>query len=354
MKNWKNIRSFICSGLVGVAISLVALAAPAQAQQSFSLEQIMGAPFPSDLVAAKSAPRIAWVLDEQGKRNIYVAEAPDFKARRLTSYTEEDGQELSALQFSADANTIIYTRGGGKNRTGQSPNPTSNPAGVEESVFQIAWSGGQPQKIDAGHSARISSQGILAYQRDGALWTAAWDANGKPAQLVVRGTNSGQSWSPDGSKLAFVSARGDHSFIGIYAAAAKTVRFVAPTVDSDSDVQWSADGKQLAFVRQPAAPRDTPEGYFIEPDRAHPWAIWTADAATLEAKEIWHSGAELQDSFPYMADDTGGGVIHWAAENRIVFAGEQDGWQHLYSASAGGGSPDVHHHLLSRHKPCGG
>jgi len=51
------------------------------------------------LTAAKSSPRVAWVLDEQGKRNIFVAEAPDFKARRLTSYFEEDGQELSSLQF---------------------------------------------------------------------------------------------------------------------------------------------------------------------------------------------------------------------------------------------------------------
>ena len=81
---------------------------PARAQQSFTLEQVMSAPFPSDLTAAKSAPRVAWVLYEQGKRNIYVAEAPEFKARRLTAYLEEDGQELSDLRFSADADTIVY------------------------------------------------------------------------------------------------------------------------------------------------------------------------------------------------------------------------------------------------------
>src|SRR5215831_13244269 len=111
----------------------------ATAQQPFSLEQVLSAPFPSELTAAKSVPRVAWVLDEQGKRNIYVAEAPEFKARRLTSYLAEDGQELSGLQFSADANTILYTRGEGKNKAGQSPNPTSNPGGVEQSVYQIAW-----------------------------------------------------------------------------------------------------------------------------------------------------------------------------------------------------------------------
>src|SRR6201987_2184657 len=124
-----------------LSYAVLFIASPAAAQQSFTLEQVLSAPFPSSLTTARSVPRIAWVLDEKGKRNIYVAEGPEFKARRLTSYMEEDGQELSALQFSADANTIVYTRGGGKNRTGQSPNPTSNPAGAEEGGFQISWRG---------------------------------------------------------------------------------------------------------------------------------------------------------------------------------------------------------------------
>lgn len=341
MRTQLLVRLNLWARLLVIGAACFEFVGSAGAQQAFTLEQVMSAPFPSDLVTAKSAPRIAWVLDEQGKRNIYLAEAPDFKARRLTSYMEEDGQELVELQFSPDANTIVYTRGADKNRAGQSPNPTSNPAGAEQAIYRISWGGGEPQKIDAGHMPQISKKGNCAYVRDGQLWLATLGSNEKPAQIVVRGTNSSQRWSPDGNQLAFISARGDHSFVGVYNDVAKTVRFIAPTVDSDSNVEWSADGKQLAFVRQPAVPRDSPEGYFIEPDRPHPWAIWVADAATLEAKEVWHSGRELQDSFPYMADDTGGGVIHWAAENHIVFAGEHDGWQHLYTISAGGGSPKL-------------
>jgi len=317
------------------------LAVGAQAQEKFTLEQVLSAPFPGDLTAAKTGDRLGWTFDEQGKRNIWVAEGPDFKARRLTGYTEDDGQELSSLCFSDDGETIVYVRGGGKNPAGQYPNPTSNPAGVQQDVWAISWKGGQPRKIDEGHSPQISSRGMVAYVRDGQIWLAPLNGSEKPEQLVVRGQNSEARWSPDGSKLAFTSGRKDHSFIGIYDTAAKSVQFIAPTVDSDSTPRWSPDGKQLAFIRRPAIPRDTPEGYFIEPDRPHPWAIWVADTSNWSAHEIWHSGDAPQDSYPYMAEDTGGGVVSWAADNKLVIAGEQDGWQHLYALPAAGGAPKL-------------
>lgn len=328
--------------LLGLAfVSALSFLLPAARAQKFTLEQVLSAPFPSDLTAAKSRNRIAWVLNEQGKRNIWVADAPDFAAHRLTTYLQDDGQELSSLHFSAEAGYVLYVRGEGKNRAGVSPNPTSNPAGAEQDVWVIAASGGDPRKIDAGHSPEISVRGVIAYVRDGQLWLAPLDGSEKPRQLMIRGTNGQQQWSPDGAKLAFVSERTDHGFIGIYDVAANSIHFIAPSVDSDSSPQWSLDGKQLAFVRQPAVPRDTPEGYFIEPDRPHPWAIWVADASDWSAREVWRSGTQLQDSYPYMAGDTGGGDINWAAGDTILMASEQDGWQHLYALSAKGGAPKL-------------
>jgi len=324
-----------------LVLAVVLVPQLAAAQKPFTLEQILGAPFAANLTAAKKVNRIAWTLDEEGKRNVWVAAGPDFQARRLTSYLTDDGQEIGQLSFSEDGNSLVYVRGGEKNPAGQYPNPTSNPAGVTQTVWVIPFAGGEPRKVDAGYSPKISPRGTLAYLPDSQIWLAALDGTDKPTQLVVRGQNRSEQWSPDGARLAFVSSRGDHSFIGVYDVASKNISFLAPSVDSDSDPTWSLDAKRIAFVRRPAEPRDAPQGYFIEPDRPHPWAIWIADIAGTTAHETWHSSTSPQGSFPYMADDTGGGVLNWALDDRLIIASEEDGWQHLYSLSANGGTPKL-------------
>jgi dipeptidyl aminopeptidase/acylaminoacyl peptidase len=321
-----------------LVLAIVCFAPRTGAHNSVTLEELMSAPFPDNLTAAKTANRVAWTFNQEGKRNIWVAEGPSFAARRLTSYLEDDGQPLSELSFSDDGKTIVYVRGEGKNAAGQFPNPTSNPAGTEQMVWNVAWSGGEPRRVDAGDSPKISAKGVIAYVREGQIWIVPLDSVEKPKQVIVRGQNHSEEWSPDGAQLVFISTRGDHSFIGVYDVAAKTVRFLAPTVDTDSDPVWSLDGKRIAFVRRPAEPRDTPAGYFLQPDKPHPWTIWVADVSSGSAREIWHSSASSEGSYPFMAKDSGGGVIRWAAEDRLLIASEEDGWQHLYSLSAEGGA----------------
>ena len=83
----------------------------AQQGGGFTLEQVLSSPFPSELTSWSKGDRIAWAFDAEGKRNIWVAEGPQYKARQLTRYNVDDGQELTDLAFSADGNWIVFVRG---------------------------------------------------------------------------------------------------------------------------------------------------------------------------------------------------------------------------------------------------
>lgn len=172
---------------LAVAVWTLLCAQGSAAQGTLTIEQVLSAPFNSNLVASKRSNRIAWASNEQGKRNIWVADGPDFTARQLTSYQQDDGGELSGLKFSADGNTIVYVRGEGKDSAGDYANPTSSPEGAQQTVWAISWTGGQPVKIDAGSTPAVSAKGQVAYGRGGEIWVASLNSSEKPEQIVVGG-----------------------------------------------------------------------------------------------------------------------------------------------------------------------
>src|SRR6202521_6418949 len=93
-------RSMKRHALLCAAVLLMVIPG-ANAQKPFTPEQVMSAPFPTNLTAAKQNNRVAWTLNQECRRNIWVAEGPDFTARQITKYNQDDGQELSGLSFSA-------------------------------------------------------------------------------------------------------------------------------------------------------------------------------------------------------------------------------------------------------------
>src|SRR5262245_10402433 len=109
-------RAVRCALLIMLLASLtgfvLATKVSSSTQTSFSVSQIKSYPFPNELTTSPSGARIAWAFNEQGKRNVWAAEAPDFKPRRLTNYEVDDGQELTSLSISADGKFVVYVRGG--------------------------------------------------------------------------------------------------------------------------------------------------------------------------------------------------------------------------------------------------
>src|ERR1035438_7758083 len=317
--------------LAAVFLASLALA------KTFTLEQVLSAPFPSELIAASGGGKVAWLLNERGARNIWVAAAPDFKGVRLTNYTRDDGQDMGQLRWTPDANAVVYVRGGDLEFLGRpDPNPTADPAGVDQSIW-IAAPGEAPRKIAAGHSPVVSPKGDqVAYLLGGQIWLAPLSATGGPSLLIQAraGVTAGEvRWSPDGSKLAYVSDRANHSFIAVYDFASKSLGYLDPSVDRDANPTWSPDGKQVAFTRMTSG--GGAGGGRGGRRAGDPWAIRVASVSDGAGRQVWK------------ADPGAGSVFHaviaesqlvWTAANRIVFPWEHDGWTHLYSVPAEGGA----------------
>ena len=108
-----------------------------------------------------------------------------------------------------------------------------------------------PQRVGEGDAPAISAQGKLVFLRDGAVFTVKSEG-AEPTKLFFdRGKDARLAWSPDGSKLAFVSNRDDHAFIGVWSGETTPITWLAPSTGTDGSPIWSPSGAKLAFTRQP-------------------------------------------------------------------------------------------------------
>ena len=315
---------------VVIAVLVLCLAASAYAK-NFTLQEVLSAPFPSDLVVSPGGDRVAWVFNSEGKRNIWTAEVPDYSASRVTSFDRDDGQELGSLVFSPDGAILVYVYGGSRNRQGEHPNPMSDPGGTEQAVWAVKVSGGKAWKLGLGSAPVVSPRGDrVVFSSRGQLVSAPLDGSAKAESLFdARGNNRSAVFSPDGSKIAFVSSREDHSFIGIFDLEKKAISWMNPSVDRDTEPVWSTDGNRIAFFRFP--------GEMVEPARrwgaGTPFSIRVADVNSGKGRCVW----TCPDSSGGFAQSYPAHPLMWGADDRLAFYSEHDGWMHLWSVSVNGG-----------------
>ncbi len=320
---------------LGLSLGLSTIPGPlaASAQQPFTVADALSAPFMNQLTAAPAKNRVAWFVDQEGIRNVWVA-SPAEKAHAITHYTADDGQDIDQITWSPDGERVAFAHGTGPEG---SEHPTAaNPAHLQEDVqerVEIATVDGEVRVAGEGHHPVFSADGKrLFFLRGGRIWAVKVDdAKGTPEQIVVaRGSAGSLRPSPDGLKLAFVSRRGDHSFIGVFTFASKTLTYVDPGTGLDHDPVWSADSQRIAFVRE--------SPWISELDlrwmRAVPvpWSIRIADVASGEGAEAWHADAGTGSLFHEMVAKN---QLLWMADGRIVFPWEKTGWLHLYSLLPG-------------------
>ncbi len=247
-----------------LVVLLLVLGSPLPTRaQRFSIDDILSPGYPLSLVSAKDVDRIAWIEFERGRRNLYSAAAPDFRPVRLTDYMNDDGHDMSQAQISDDGSIVVFLRGHTPNRDGWIANVTSDPRGTERAIWAANTGGGEPWRVVEAWNVALSPDGKwVAYSKDGAIYRAAVNPGTHDAEAVdaapplfsTFGDNRSPVWSPDSKRIAFVSDRGDHGFIGVYDTENPSVLYLAPGVDRDTSPTWSADGTRIAFIRRPGLP----------------------------------------------------------------------------------------------------
>jgi len=360
------------------------------AQGKPTVEQFLSPASPLEVTAARKADRVAWMTYDRGMRNVYTAAAPIFRPVRLTRFLDDDGRDLTDVNLSDDGSIAVFVRGSAPNRQGWIANPSHDPSGAEREIWAVRSSGGTPWRVAEGGAPELSPDGrYVLYVKDNQIYrgrviaSAAPDSmdRGQKPFIKAWGRQSNPRWSPDGSKIAFVSDRGNHSFIAVYDAKTRSMTYLAPGVDFDAAPVWSPDGKRIAFTRRPglpfgqqsqegqggignppgpagggAAPRSVcPPGLAnpfgpggggrARPDSVpsrplipglcrstfaggHTLAIMVADVSTRSARELWHN-APNDSTFPAIQR------LLWGGDHILVPVSPlNDEWERYYSLDA--------------------
>ena len=175
-------------------------------------------------------------------------------------------------------------------------------------LFGLPQAGDPQVRPDGGAIAYVrASNDIMTDRARRSIWLADPQTGAQTPLVVDDNSNLAPRWSPDGSRLAYVSAgpKGAQLYVR-WVASGRSAR-VASLEQAPNDVAWSPDGKTLAFTmltldegRSLAPPTRRPEG----------------------AK--WADPLRVIDRITYRAD--GEGFL-------------KPGYRHVFAVSADGGQP---------------
>lgn len=313
----------------------------------FTIRDVKSYSFPSELVTSPQGDKIALVLNEQGVRNIYVGEAPDFKLRKITNYQVDNGQEITSISISSTGKWVVFVIGGehgGNWDREKAVNTNSSQIPLKVRVCQIPFSGGNVKVISEGDYPAISNNGeVVAFIKDDQPWVCNLDSIKEddffeiPRQLVqTRGKVSDLQWSPVNNQIAFTVDRGNYSFVA-YTQLGKeleseTIKWVSPGFYKDFSPRWSPNGDQIAFIRTNSKGGETDSLSVRKPTI---WSIQLSDLKNKLAKKVWESNRNNRGTLP---PTDGRANLLFTSNDIINFTSYQDGFPHLYSVSSKGGT----------------
>jgi Tol biopolymer transport system component len=307
--------------LVAAAAGVAAGAAGGTPTRSAQLQPVIGNDSPS---WSPDGRLIAFTSFRHGLGDIYVVGADGRGERRLTTHAAHDDQSawspdgsMIAFISSRDGNPELYVMnadGSGQRRVTSSPGreyyPTWSPDGKRiafqsdrtgrANVWAVDLDGSDLRRLTTGEllSQRPSwsREGSIAFSsnRAGAFKVYVMDGDGENVRRFDPSASHlaelEPSWSPDGSRIAFVALRDPP--VGnteIYVGTADgTATRVTDYWGRDVSPSWAPDGRRLAFTRGPSAFRA--EVWIVNVDGSGLRQL-TSTAVTLQVLRSLHAPA---------------------------------------------------------------
>ncbi|MDN7127027.1 S9 family peptidase [Pseudidiomarina sp. 1APR75-33.1] len=176
-----------------------------------------------------------------------------------------------------------------------------------EDVFQLEYASSPTIHPKGDYTVFVRNyMDIMSDRKYGTLWRV--DHKGEMRPLIGGDANDhSQTWSPDGSKLAFVSNRSGSNQIHLYWTDTRDQAPVTRLTGSPGNLSWSPDGKWLAFTMFTPAPEKPP----VSLPNAPKGAEWAAPPKYID-----------KDNYRF----DGGGYA-------------KDGYTQIYVMPASGGTP---------------
>ncbi len=125
---------------------------------------------------------------------------------------------------------------------------TAQPPFTSLDVFQVEYASDVQISPDGQRVAYVrNAMSIMRDRREGRLWIVSADGSTHRKLTSADRSESSPRWSPDGTRIAFVSGGDDGAEIYVYWVETGESARLTQLPRSPRDLAWSYDGRQIAF-----------------------------------------------------------------------------------------------------------